>query len=184
MAILDAYIRAGTTIVSKHFLKGMGPDLLLLFDGNWWFRVNAFPCEKMEDRDNLWRNLTSRSVLDEKHTKKDISPKIVTSEHDMSWLVRKFRGSEDIPQRRIQTDANIPTQRYSWNKRPNSFGPNLRLPANHDGFEDGNHQKQVPILYRIICLKKATNFVVTNNCLSCFQKAVLVCFPPPQATDN
>ena len=112
--------------------------------------MNAFPCEKMEDRDNLWKNLTSRSVLDEKHTKKDISSNIVTSEHDMSWLVRKFRGSEDMPQRRIQTDAYIPTQRNSWKKRPNLFGHNLQLPANHDGFEDGNHQKQVTMLYRIL----------------------------------
>ena len=162
----------------------MGPNLLLLFDGKWWFRVNAFPCEKMEDRDNIWKNLTLRSDLDEKHKKKDISSKIVTSEHDMSWLVRKFRGSEDMPQRSIQTHAYIPKQRILRRKSFNSFGHNLQLPSNHDRFEDGNHQKQVTMLYRIICLKKATNFVVTNNCLSCFQKAVLICFPPPQATEK
>ena len=134
--------------------------------------MNAFPSEKMEDRDNIWKNLTLRSDLDEKHKKKHISSKIVTSEHDMFWFVRKFRGSEEMPQRIL------------WNKSFNSFGHNLQLPSNYDRFEDGNHQKQVTMLYRIICLKKATNFVVTNNCLSCFQKAVLICFPPPQATDN
>ena len=83
-----------------------------------------------------------------------------------------------MPQRSIQTHAYLPKQRILWNKSFNSFGHNLQLPSNHDRFEDGNHQKQVTMLYRIICLKKATNFVVTNNCLSCFQKAVLVCFPP------
>ena len=134
----------------KHLFKGTCTDLLLLFDGKWWFRVNAFPSEKMEDRDNVWKNLTLRSDLDEKHTKKDISPNIVTSEHDMSWLVRKFRGSEDMPQRSIQTHANIPKQRILRNKSFNSFGHNLQLPSNHDRFEDGNHQRQVTMLYRIL----------------------------------
>ena len=51
-------------------LKGMGPNLLWT---HWWemmFRVDALPCGKMDDRDNIWKNLTSRSVLDEKHKKK------------------------------------------------------------------------------------------------------------------
>ena len=54
--------------------KGLGQNLLWPFDGKWWFRVDAFPCEKMEDRDDIWKNLTSTSVLDEKHTKKTIYP--------------------------------------------------------------------------------------------------------------
>ena len=108
---------------------------------------------------SMWENGRSRQYLEEpyfekwfrrKTQKKDISSKIVTSEHDMSWLVRKFRGSEDMPQRSIPTHAYIPTQRNSWKKRPNLFGHNLQLPANHDGFEDGNHQKQVTMLYRIL----------------------------------
>ena len=36
--------------------------------------MNAFPCEKMEDRDNIWKNLTLRSDLDEKDKKKIQSP--------------------------------------------------------------------------------------------------------------
>ena len=32
--------------------------------------MDAFPCEKMEDRDDIWENLTSTSVLDEKTQKK------------------------------------------------------------------------------------------------------------------
>ena len=153
----------------------------------WWEMMVSGECI------SIWENGRSRQYLEEpyfekwfrrKTQKKDISSNIVTSEHDMSWLVRKFRGSEDMPQRSIQTHAYIPKQRILRRKSFNSFGHNLQLPSNHDRFEDGNHQKQVTILYRIICLKKATNFVVTNNCLSCFQKAVLICFPPSQATDN
>ena len=48
----------------------MGPNLLWTIDGKWWFRVNALPFEKMEDRDDIWKNVTSRSVLDKKHKKK------------------------------------------------------------------------------------------------------------------
>ena len=48
----------------------MGPNLLWTIDGKWWFRVNALPFEKMEDRDDIWKNLTSRNALDEKHKKK------------------------------------------------------------------------------------------------------------------
>ena len=130
------------SILTK-FLKGLGLNLLLLFDGNWWFRVDAFPCGKMEDRDDIWKNLTSTSVLDEKHKKNGISINIVTSEHDMSYLVRKFRGSEDMPQRTFQNHRSYANQQDSVSKTPNAFGCNLRLPTIHDHFDDGNHQKQV-----------------------------------------
>ena len=136
--------------IFKMFFKGLGQNLLWLFDGKWWFRVDAFPCEKMEDRDDIWKNLTSTSVLDEKHKKNWISINIVTSEHDMSYLVRKFRGSEDMPQRTFQNHRSYANQQDSVSKTPNAFGCNLRLPTIHDHFDDGNHQKQVSMLYRIL----------------------------------
>ena len=64
----------------------------------------------------------------------------------MSDLARKFRGSEDMPQRTLQKHGYIPKQRHSWNKTINSTEDNVGLPTNHDHFEDGNHQKQVTIL--------------------------------------
>ena len=72
--------------------------------------MNALPFEKMEDRDDIWKNLTSRNALDEKHKKNDISSIIVTSDNDMSELVRKFRGSRDLPQRRSSGDGYIPKE--------------------------------------------------------------------------
>ena len=134
------------------------------------------PFEKMEDRDDIWKNVTSRSVLDKKHKKNDISSQIVTSDNDMSELVRKLRGSRDLLQRRSSGDGYIPKEQYSWKKTMVLSEYNLRLPTNDDHFEDGNHQKQVTTLYGIICLKKATKFVVTKYRLPCFQKVVLVCF--------
>ena len=150
-------------------------NLLWPFDGKWWFRVDAFPCEKMEHRDDIWKNLTSTSVLDEKHKKNGISINIVTSEHDMSHLARKFRGSEDMPQRSFQKHRSYAIQQDSVSKTPNVFGCNLRLPTIHDHFDDGNHQKQVSMLYRIFFLKTTTKFEFTNDRLSCFQKAVSIC---------
>ena len=134
------------------------------------------PCEKMEVRDDIWKNFTSRNALKEKLKKNDISSIIVTSDNDMSELVRKFRGSRDLPERRSSGDGYLPNHHYSWKKTINLPQYNLRLPTNHDHFEDGNHQKQVTMLYGINCLKKATKFVVTKYRLPCFQKVVLVCF--------
>ena len=108
--------------------------------------MNALPFEKMEDRDDIWKNVTSRSVLDKKHKKNDISSQIVTSDNDMSELVRKLRGSRDLLQRRSSGDGYIPKEQYSWKKTIVLSEYNLRLPTNHDHFEDGNHQKQVTML--------------------------------------
>ena len=159
----------------KGAFKGLGPDLLWPFDGKWWFRVDAFPCDEMEDRFDIWRNDTSTSVLDEKHKKNGISIFIVTSDHDMSSLLRKFRGSKDMPQRSRQKHGTYAMAQDSVDKKTNPSVDNLQLPTNGEHFEDGNHQKQVPLLYRIFCLKKATKFEVTNDRLSCFQKAVSIC---------
>ena len=104
----------------------------------------------MEDRDDIWKNVTSRSVLDKKHKKNDISSQIVTSDNDMSELVRKLRGSRDLLQRRSSGDGYIPKEQYSWMKTIVLSEYNLRLPTNHDHFEDGNHQKQVTTLYGIL----------------------------------
>ena len=107
----------------------------------------------------MWKNGRSRRYLEESYfnkcfrrktqKKNGISINIVTSEHDMSHLVRKFRGSEDMPQRSFQKHRSYAIQQDSVSKTPNVFGCNLRLPTIHDHFDDGNHQKQVSMRYRI-----------------------------------
>ena len=104
----------------------------------------------MEDRFDIWRNDTSTSVLDEKHKKNGISIFIVTSDHDMSSLLRKFRGSKDMPQRSRQKHGTYAMAQDSVDKKTNPSVDNLQLPTNGEHFEDGNHQKQVPMLYRIL----------------------------------
>ena len=108
----------------------------------------------MEHRFDIWRNDTSTSVLDEKHKKNGISIFIVTSDHDMSSLLRKFRGSKDMPQRSRQKHGTYAMAQDSTDAKPNPSVDNLQLPTNGEHFEDGNHQKQVSMLYRNICLKK------------------------------
>merc|ERR1711951_62595 len=63
-----------------------------------------------------------------------------------------------MPQRRFQKHGYIATQRICCNKRPNLFGRNLRLPTNHDAFEDGNHQKQVTIGIQNYLSQKSNKF--------------------------
>ena len=134
----------------------------------------------------MWKNGRSRRYLEESyfnkcfrrktHKKTGISINIVTSEHDMFHLVRKFRESEDMPQRSFQKHRSYAIQQDSFSKTPNVFGCNLRLPTIHDHFDDGNHQEQVSMLYRIFFLKTTTTkFEFKNDRLSCFQKAVSIC---------
>ena len=85
-----------------------------------------------------------------KTQKNGISIDIVTSEHDMSYLLRKFRVSEYGPQRSSQQHRPNAIRPNLADKTPNAFGCNLRLPTIHDHFDDGNHKKQVSILYRIL----------------------------------
>ena len=108
--------------------------------------MDAAPCKEMEARDDIWEEVTSTSVLNEKHKKNDISIDIVTSEHDMSHFLRKFRVSEYGAQRSSQQHRPNAIRPNLAGKTPNAFGCNLRLPTIHDHFDDGKYQKQVSML--------------------------------------
>ena len=143
----------------------------------------------------MWKNGRSRRYLEESYFNKCFRRKtqkkngisinnIVTSEHDMSYLVRKFRGSEDMPQRTFQNHRSYANQQDSVSKTPNAFGCNLRLPTIHDHFDDGNHQKQVSMLYRIFCLKRNNKFWRHEWSPLLLSESCVDLSPPPQATEN
>ena len=127
--------------------------------------MDAFPCAKMERRFDIWTNDTSTSVLDEKHKKNDISNFIVTSDDDISPLWKKFRGGKDMLQRSRQKHGRYAMAQDSTDAKPNLSVANLQLPTNGDHFEDGNHQKQVSMLYRNIVERKFLFFLGVLNFL-------------------
>ena len=127
--------------------------------------MDAFPCAKMQHRFDIWTNDTSTSVLDEKHKKNDISNFIVTSDDDISPLLRKFRGGKDMLQRSRQKHGRYAMAQDSTDAKPNLSVGNLQLPTNGDHFEDGNHQKQVSMLYRNIVERKFLFFLGVLNFL-------------------